>query len=67
MTVLGHSHGYMPRHQTVPELSRFLGVKKKKRNHKKILLKFFFPKNNKEKNFVNNFDAHDPMHAFSKI
>ena len=45
----------------------FWTVKRYKRNHKKFLLKNFFPKNNKEKNFVNNSDAHDPMHAFSKI
>ena len=44
----------------------FWTVKRNKRNHKKFLLKNFFPKNNKEKNFVNNSGAHDPMHAFSK-
>ena len=32
----------------------FWTVKRNKRNHKKFLSKIFFPKNNKEKNFVNN-------------
>ena len=49
MTVPAHSHGYMPRHQIELKLSRFFGVKKKKKD-KKFLLKNFFPKNNKEKN-----------------
>ena len=45
----------------------FWGLKRNKRNHKKFFNKNSFLKNNKEKNFVNNFDAHDPMNAFSKI
>ena len=45
----------------------FWTVKGYKMNHEKLLLKNSFPKNNKEKNFVNNPDAHDPIHAFSKI
>ena len=67
MTDPAHSHGHMPRHQSVPKLSRFLGLKGYKMNHEKLLLKNSFLKNNKEKNFVNNFDSHDPMNAFSKI
>ena len=50
-----------------PNCHVFLGVKKIKKEYKKILLKNSFPKNNKEKKFVNNFGAHDPMHTFSKI
>ena len=45
----------------------FWTVKRYKRNHKKFLLKNFFPKNNKEKNFVNNSGAHEAVNAFSKI
>ena len=67
MTVPALFHGHMPRHQNVLKLSRFLGLKGYKMNHEKLLLKNSFPKNNKEKNFVNNFGAHDPMHTFSKI
>ena len=57
MTVPAHSHGHMPRHQNAPELSRFLGLKGYKMNHEKLLLKNSFPKNNKEKNFINRFNA----------
>ena len=48
-------------------LTVFWGLKRNKRNHKIFFNKNSFLKNNKEKNFVNNFGAHDPMNAFSKI
>ena len=56
MTVPSLFHGHMPRHQNVSELSRFLALKGYKMNHEKLLLKNSFPKN-KEKNFINRFNA----------
>ena len=50
-----------------PQTVTFFGGKKEiKGIIKKNFNKNSFLKNNKEKNFVNNFGAHDPMHAFSK-
>ena len=67
MTVPSHSHGYMPRHQNVPKLSRFLGLKGYKMNHEKLLLKNSFPKNNKEKNFTSNPNARDHLRIIHSL
>ena len=60
MGIPEHFHGYMKLCQNP---HTFLGLKGYKMNHEKLLLKNSFPKNNKEKNFINRFNARTTLYT----